>query len=209
MSRVLPAATAKLIYLADLAGTFVFAIEGAEAAIRGHLDLLGVLVLAFATASGGGMIRDVLIGATPPSALRDWRYVTLAVAAGLLTFLLHALAAAPPEMLLTVLDALGLALFAVAGTQKALAYGIGPAIAVVMGMMTGVGGGTVRDVLLAHVPAVLRVDFYATAALIGSTVMVGGRSLGLSPRAAALLGGCLCVGLRLAGVEWHWHLPVA
>jgi uncharacterized membrane protein YeiH len=201
--------TARLVLVADLAGTVVFALEGALAAIAGHLDLLGVLVLAFVTACGGGMIRDLLIGATPPSALRDRRYVLLAILAGLAAFALHPLIHESAGPLLPVLDALGLALFAVAGTEKALDYGIDPVIAVLMGGITAVGGGTLRDVLLAEIPAVLRVDFYASAALAGSAVLVLARRCGLSPPAAALLGGCVAAALRLAAIRLHWHLPMA
>lgn len=199
----------RVIVAADLAGTFVFAVEGALAAIAGGLDLLGVLVLSFATALGGGVIRDLLIAASPPSALRDWRYAAIAFAAGGLTFLFHALVRQVPGVLLIGLDAAGLALFAVAGAEKALAYGIHPFIAVLMGAITGVGGGTLRDVLLAQVPAVLRVDIYATAALAGAAVVVLGRGAKLSPRLAGLAGGGVCFLLRLVAVWQHWHLPTA
>ncbi|MEJ0069440.1 MAG: trimeric intracellular cation channel family protein [Pseudomonadota bacterium] len=199
----------KLIFAADLAGVFVFAIEGAIAAMRGHLDLLGILVLAFATALGGGLIRDVLIGAVPPNALRDWRYAALALAAGALTFVLEPRVTAIPESVIICLDAAGLALFAVAGTEKALDYGIPPAIAPLMGAITAIGGGAMRDVLLVQVPAVLRVDFYATAALIGSIVLVGARVFGLSPARAAISGGAICFVLRLVAVWQHWRLPTA
>ena len=200
--------TARLVLAADLAGTFVFAVEGALAGIAGHLDLLGVLVLAFVTALGGGVIRDVLIGDTPPAALRDWRYPALAFAAGAMTFLFYLAVKQTPSMLLITLDAAGLALFAVAGTEKALGFGLHPLMAVLMGMTTGVGGGSVRDVLLAQVPAVLRVDFYASAALIGAIAVIASRSLGLHPQVAALIGGLTCFALRLIAVSQHWHLPV-
>jgi uncharacterized membrane protein YeiH len=200
-------ATDRLVRAADLAGIALFAIEGALAAIQGGLDLLGVLVLAFATALGGGVIRDLLIGAIPPQAMRDKSYAMLALAAGALTFVLHGWVTRIPDALLIGLDAAGLALFAVAGAEKALAFGIAPLIAVLMGGITGVGGGVVRDVLLAQVPAVLRVDIYASAALAGAAVVVGGRRLGLTVRAAALAGGAVCFGLRLAAVWQGWQLP--
>jgi uncharacterized membrane protein YeiH len=199
----------RLIVAADLAGTFLFGVEGALAAIAGALDLLGVLVLSFATALGGGIIRDLLIGASPPSALRDWRYAAIALAAGGLAFFGHAAARQLPGAVLIGLDAAALALFAVAGAEKALAYGLHPLIAVLMGAITAVGGGTMRDMLLAHVPAVLRVDIYATAALAGAAVVVLGRTARLSPRLAALAGGMVCFLLRVAAVWQHWHLPTA
>lgn len=201
--------TKKLIFAADLAGTFVFGVEGALTAIFADLDALGIMVLAFATALGGGIIRDVLIGATPPNAIRDWRYAATAFSAGLVTFVAHPLIGAMPGYLFIVLDAAGLALFAVAGTQKALSYGISAPIAVLMGTITGVGGGTIRDLLLAQIPAVLRFDIYATAALAGSALMVAGRRAGLPPRATALLGGLSCFTIRLVAVWQHWHLPHA
>ena len=199
----------RLILAADLAGTFVFGIEGALAAVRGGLDLLGVLVLAFATALGGGMIRDVLIGATPPNAIRDWRYAAVALSGGTLAFVLAVAVRRIPAPLLIGLDAAGLALFAVAGTEKALAHGIQPLIAVLLGTVTGVGGGIVRDVLLVQIPAVLRVDIYATAAMAGSLMVVVGRQLGWPPHRAAIVGGMTCFVLREVSVWQHWHLPTA
>lgn len=199
--------TDALIFAADLAGTFVFAVEGALAAIQGDLDLFGVLVLSFVTALGGGVIRDLLIGATPPRAIGDWRYPAVAVAGGAITFLAHEYVRQIPFALLTGLDAAGLALFAVAGTEKALAYGIHPAVAPLMGTITGVGGGTVRDILLTHVPGVLRIDIYATAALAGSIVMVVGRRLGVRVRWTAVAGGAVCFALRVVSVWRHWQLP--
>ena len=119
----MPAETDRLLYAVDLAGTLFFGIEGAMAAISGNLDLLGLLVLACATAFGGGIIRDILIGDIPPASLRDWRYVAVAVAGGASAFLLHSPGGSErPRWLLTVVDAAGLALFAVAGTEKALQF---------------------------------------------------------------------------------------
>jgi uncharacterized membrane protein YeiH len=197
----------RLIYIADLAGTFVFGIEGALAAIANQLDMFGVLALSFVTALGGGVVRDLLIAAAPPAALRDWRYPAFAFSAGALTFVLHTLTAHIAGPVIIVLDAAGLALFAVAGTEKALAYKIHPAIATLMGMLTGCGGGVLRDMLLAQVPRVLRIDIYATAALFGSVVMVVLQRLGLRPYWAALLGGGACFALRLVAVSQNWQLP--
>jgi uncharacterized membrane protein YeiH len=136
---------ASLVLVADLSGTFVFAAEGATAAMRGNLDLLGLMVLAFATALCGGMTRDVLIGAVPPNAIRDWRYPAIAFAAGTLTWLSHALGHPYPAQVIVTLDAAGLALFAAAGTEKALDRDIHPSVAVLLGAITAVGGGVVRD----------------------------------------------------------------
>jgi uncharacterized membrane protein YeiH len=197
----------QVVLIADLAGTVVFAIEGANAAIRAGLDLLGVVVLSFIVALGGGMIRDLLIGATPPSAVRDWRYAVLAFATGLLTFLIHTQIEAVPTLLLTTLDAAGLALFAVAGAEKALDFKINPFVAMLMGAITGCGGGVLRDILLARVPMVLVADIYASAALLGAAVVVVGRRLGCPPALAAVLGFIVCFVLRIAAVRLGWQLP--
>jgi uncharacterized membrane protein YeiH len=196
-----------LLHTLDLTGTFVFGMEGALAAVAGHLDFFGAMVLSFCTAVGGGIIRDLLIGAAPPESIRDWRYGTLALAGGCTSvFLYHSVRQLPPLLLLT-LDAGGLSLFAVAGATKALKYNINPFIAVLMGTITGVGGGTVRDILLARVPTVLRADVYATAALLGAVVFVGAINLKLSPRLAAILGGTGCFVLRMVAAIRHWNLP--
>jgi uncharacterized membrane protein YeiH len=201
--------TARLIEIADLAGTFLFAAEGAMTAIRSDLDFFGVMVLSFATAVGGGIMRDVLLGATPPAALRDWRYGAVAFTAAAVTFLLYWRASAIPGWLIVSLDAAGLALFAVAGTEKALSHDLHPFVAVLLGTITGVGGGTIRDVLLAQVPVILRADIYATAAMAGAAVLVIGRALRWPAPLAAGLGGIVCFGLRMLAVWQHWSLPHA
>jgi uncharacterized membrane protein YeiH len=144
---------ARMLYAVDLAGTLLFAVEGASVAITGRLDLLGLMVLAFATALGGGIIRDVLLGATPPNALRDWRYPAIAFAGAAIVFFFHHFVQEIPAQCIMVLDAAGLALFAVSGTEKALLREMSPLVAVLLGGITGVGGGTIRDVLLARIPA--------------------------------------------------------
>src|SRR5882757_6209799 len=159
----------------DQLGSFVLAVEGASIAAALGLDELGVLVVSLVSAMGGGIIRDVLIGAQPPEALRNWVMVTIALAGGLLTFTAYHYVREIPEGLLLAIDAAGLSLLAVAGTEKALEYGLKGPAAIIMGGITGVGGGTMRDVLLAQVPAVLRVDFVASSALIGATVLVVAR----------------------------------
>jgi len=197
----------QVVLAADLAGTVVFAIEGATAAIHAGLDLLGVVVLSFIVALGGGIVRDLLIGASPPSAIRDWRYPALAFIAGLGTFLLHTQVDALPALLLSTLDAAGLALFAVAGAEKALEFGINPLIAILMGAVTGCGGGVIRDMLLVRIPVVLVANIYATAALLGAAVVVIGRRLGWPPAIAASVGGVVCFAVRVAAVQFHWQLP--
>lgn len=198
---------ARLLLALDIAGTFLFAVEGADAAIRGGLDLLGLLVLAFSTALAGGVVRDLLIGALPPEAIRNWLYAATAFSAALLTFFFYGMVESFPPRSLMVLDAAGLALFAVAGTGKALDCRIHPFMAVLLGTITGVGGGTVRDLFLAQVPRVLRSDIYATAALAGSAVLVLLRRAGAPPAAAALAGGLACFLLRVVAATLHWNLP--
>lgn len=200
---------ARMLYLVDLGGTLLFAMEGASAAIAGKLDLLGVIVLAFATALGGGIIRDVLLGATPPSALRDWRYPTIAFAGAAFVFFFHHFVQEIPEPIILVLDAAGLSLFAVSGTEEALLRKMSPLVAVMLGGITGVGGGTIRDILLARIPNVLHTDVYATAALAGSAIMILCRRLGMKDTHSAFVGGAACFLLRVVSAWRHWQLPDA
>jgi uncharacterized membrane protein YeiH len=209
LARVMNKGDNKLLFAVDMAGTLLFAIEGATAATAGNLDLLGVMVLAFATALAGGIIRDLLIGATPPASLRDWRYAAMAFTGGAIVFFLHRYVLGIPGPAMVVLDAAALALFAVAGTEKALDFNIHPFIAILLGGMTAVGGGTLRDILLARVPLVLRAEVYATAALAGSALLIIGRKLRLSATQAAVVGGAFCFLLRLVSVWQHWNLPKA
>ncbi len=193
--------------VADLVGTAVFAVEGAIAAMHAQLDLLGVMVIAFIVALGGGVTRDLLIGATPPKAVADWRYPALAFAMGGVAFVFHEQVLGWSGSTLIVLDAAGLALFAVAGAQKALNFGISPFVSMLMGTITGVGGGVLRDIVLARVPLVLQADLYASSAFVGAAVLIVGRRLGVSPVAAALLAGAVCLLLRLLLVHFGWQLP--
>jgi uncharacterized membrane protein YeiH len=191
----------------DLAGIFVFAISGALVAVRKGLDVFGVLVLAGTTGLGGGFLRDVLIGATPPAALADWRYLLVPVAAGLLTFWFHP-ALGRMERQVTVFDAFGLSLFCVTGALKASEFGLGPVPAALMGMVTGIGGGMARDLLADRVPAVFRGELYATPALAGAAITVAGDGLGFPIGLVALLGGGVCLTWRLLAMWRHWHAPM-
>ncbi|HET6431770.1 trimeric intracellular cation channel family protein [Dyella sp.] len=197
-----------VLMIANLAGTFVFALSGALAATRRQLDLFGVLVLAFAAANAGGIARDLLIGAVPPVAVSDWRYLAVAMAAGVVTFrwahLIERL-----HYPVRMFDAAGLALFTVTGAHKALAFGLHPVMAALLGMLTGIGGGMMRDLLLADVPMVLRADLYAVAALVGAVIVVSGAALGLSTVAVMSVGAAACFVLRMLAVRRGWHLPTA
>jgi uncharacterized membrane protein YeiH len=195
-----------LVWALDLIGTFVFAISGAMLGARQGMDLFGVLVLAFATAVFGGILRDLLIGAVPPAAVGSWYYLALAVTAGLLTFWSHELLSRLQQPVL-FFDAAGLGIFAVAGTQKALDYGVNWPMAAVLGMISGIGGGMLRDLLAAQSPIVLRSDIYAVAALAAGLVVVAGSYLGLPATFVALAGAALCVFLRIMALYHGWKLP--
>ncbi|ATD67457.1 MULTISPECIES: trimeric intracellular cation channel family protein [Luteimonas] len=197
-----------LVLALDFVGTFVFALSGAMLGVRRRLDLFGVLVVAFAAATAGGMTRDVLIGATPVAVLSDWRYPAITLAAGLIAFA-WAPAIERLQQPVRLFDAMGLALFAVVGTQKALDFGIPPPMAAGLGMLTGIGGGIARDVLLAQVPLVLRAELYAVAALAGAALVATGHWLHWPPLPCAIGGALLCFGLRMMALRFGWHLPVA
>ena len=192
----------------DLGGTFVFALSGGVAGVKHRLDIFGVLVLSFAAANAGGIGRDVMIGATPVAALSDWRYVAVSLLAGLLTFYCYPLISRWSGSVL-IFDAAGLALFAVTGATKALGYHLGPVAAALLGMLTGIGGGMARDILITEVPVVLRADLYAVAALAGAAIVVIGPMLHLSSALATCIGAVLCFGLRFTAIRYGWRLPLA
>jgi uncharacterized membrane protein YeiH len=197
-----------LLVVLDLVGIFVFAITGALVAVRKELDVFAVLVLAGTTGLGGGFLRDVLIGAVPPAALADWRYLLVPAAAGLVTFFFHP-SLGRKERVINVLDAAGLSLFCVTGALKALAYGLGPVPSALMGMLTGIGGGMVRDVLTGRVPLVFRGELYATPALVGATLAVVGHESGLRAVVVAGPAAAVCFGWRVLAVRRGWNAPTA
>jgi uncharacterized membrane protein YeiH len=198
----------KLLVGFDLGGTFVFALSGATAGVKHRLDLFGVLVLSFAAGNAGGIARDLMIGAVPPAAISDWRYVAVSMLAGLITFFWYRIINRLSSPVL-VFDAAGLALFAVSGAGTALAYHANPVAATLLGMLTGIGGGMVRDILVMEIPTVLRTELYAVAALLGAAVMVLGRMLHLPTYGAAIAGAILCFGLRFIAMRQGWQLPIA
>jgi uncharacterized membrane protein YeiH len=193
----------------DLVGTFVFAISGAVSGVKHRIDLFGVLVLSFVAATAGGIVRDVLIGAIPPAAIQDWRYITLSLVAGLVTFFWYPLVTKMKSPV-QIFDALGLGLFAISGAGKALAFHLGPGAAVLMGVLTAIGGGMARDVLVSEVPVVFTAELYAVAALAGAAVLVVGNMVFPSSLpVAGAIGGIVCVVLRLMAIRNRWKLPVA
>lgn len=192
----------------DLIGISVFAISGALVAVRKELDVVGVVVLATVTGLGGGLIRDVLIGDVPPPGLADWRYLVVPIAAGLVTFLFHP-TLGRMERVVNVFDAAGLGLFAVAGALKASEAGLGPLPASILGMVTGVGGGMLRDVLAGRVPVILRKgELYAIPALAGAALAVTGHELGLENDIVALPAAMVTIVLRLLAMRRGWTAPV-
>jgi uncharacterized membrane protein YeiH len=196
-----------LILVLNLAGTFIFGISGGLAAVRSKLDLFGVVVLAAVVGLAGGITRDLLIGA-PPATFRDWRYLAAAGAAGLVCFFARP-ALERIQRSVMVFDAFGLGLFCVTGATKALDYRIGPVPAILLGAITGIGGGMLRDVLLRDVPTVLRHDLYAIPALVGAAVLVIAQHAGSRSPVVPVVAAGVCVALRLAGLKYDVSVPIA
>lgn len=200
---------AMLLLVLDLLGIAVFAISGGLLAVRLRLDIVGVLVLATVTGLGGGWIRDVLIGDTPPASLEDWRYLLVPVSAGLLAFWFHP-ALARMDRLVIVFDAFGLGLFCVAGALKASEHGLGPVPAALLGMVTCIGGGLIRDVLANEVPAVLKSgELYAIPAVAGSAVAAIGFELGAPTASVAVPAAALTIAWRLTAIRRGWKAPLS
>ena len=192
----------------DLIGTCVFAASGATLAVRARMDVFGVLVLAIVTAVSGGIMRDLLIGVVPPGSIADWRPVGLSIAVGVVCFLRPRLV----EHLrnpVQLFDAAGLGVFAATGARAALDHGLNPPMAAMLGMLSGIGGGMVRDVLTARVPVVLRAEIYALAALLGAAIVVAGAAMGLPVELTILAGATVCLFLRMMAIYRGWRLPLA
>ena len=196
-----------LILALNLAGTFVFGLSGGLAAVKARLDLFGIVVLSAVVGLAGGITRDLLIG-TPPATFRDWKYLAVVGAAGVVCFFAGPLLERVQRSVL-VFDAIGLSLFCVTGATKALDFGVGPAQAILLGAITGVGGGILRDVLLREVPTVLRHDLYAIPALLGAAVLVIAQKNGGDSPMFPVLGAALCVAVRLAGLRYGVNVPIA
>ena len=194
-------------YFLELAGTFAFAISGAVAARERGLDLFGISALAFTVACGGGIIRDLCIGAIPPANLKNWQYLVVAIFATGLTVGLYPVVQRLKRPVL-LFDSVGLSLFAVTGAQKALAYGHNGEVAVLLGITTAVGGGVLRDILLNRVPVILEKEIYASAALIGAVIAVlGDRFKWVSAEWVSIIALTTCFTLRILALRYHWNLP--
>jgi uncharacterized membrane protein YeiH len=196
-----------LLLVLNLAGTFVFGLSGGFAGVRARLDVFGVVVLAVVVGIAGGITRDVLIG-IPPQTFRDWRYLVVAGAAGLVTFVAHSALKRLRRPIL-VLDAAGLALFCVTGASTALDHHVGALEAVVLGAITGVGGGVLRDVLVREIPVVLRTGLYAIPALVGAAIVVTASKSGSHNVVFPITGAAVCFLIRLAGVYFDVSIPQA
>ena len=196
-----------IITVLDWGGTLVFALSGGLLGVRKGFDLFGVLFLSFVVAVMGGMMRDVLIGALPPAAITEIHYFLIAIGGGLITFYWSTPLMSLQHQIL-LFDAVGLGLFAVVGTQRAIECGINPLMAAVMGMLTGIGGGMARDVLAGDTPFVLRSDLYALAALAGAAVVSAGQLGDVPPPYSMLLGASVCIFLRLMAIYRGWRAPL-
>ncbi len=191
----------------DLSGTFVFGLSGALTAMEAeNLDIVGVVVLAVITALGGGIIRDVLIGSFPPAAFRDWRYMVVGGGAGLAAFVARHIWV-KLQRSITVFDAAGLALFCVTGTTTAYAAHLGAFQSVILGTITGVGGGTLRDVVIRRVPTVLSSGLYAVPAALGATLTAVSLAFHFYDGAVAAVAALLCFAIRMVGVRFNLNMP--
>lgn len=208
-ARPFPRIGAALILIADLSATFLFAAEGALTAALARLDPIGVLVIAFVSGLGGGVIRDLLIAEGRPAAVANWRYTPVVLAGAIAGWSLVSMPWVTATPAVVTLDAMGLALGAVAGTEKALNHRVHPVVSVFVGGLGGVGGGMIRDLLLNNVPRVLHTDVYATAALLAAVVVVAGRQLRFGARRVALFAALSCFVLRMLAWHFGWSLPGA
>jgi uncharacterized membrane protein YeiH len=198
-----------LLIVLELTGTFVFGLNGALTAMKAeNLDLVGVVVLGTTTALGGGIARDILIGALPPAALSDWRYLTVAVASAAVAFVAGS-SLKRVVSLIDLFDAAGLGLFCVTGTAVAFASGLGPLQSTALGAVTAVGGGTIRDVVIRRVPTVLTSGLYAVPALIGAAMFAVALEFDFHTDTVALAAALVCFAIRVAGLRYRLNVPSA
>ena len=192
----------------NLMGTFAFGLSGGILAVRKQMDLFGVLVLAVATGLGGGIMRDIILGHTPPATLNDWRYLAVAGLAGILVFLWYGRVVHHGRFI-TAFDAIGLGIFTVTGTTIALTAGLSPAPAALLGILTGVGGGVLRDVLAAEVPLVLRSEIYAVASMLGAIIIIVSAQFGFTGVPVEIIAAISTFTLRMVSVRRGWRIPIA
>ncbi|WP_375770529.1 trimeric intracellular cation channel family protein [Archangium gephyra] len=199
--------TSPALLILDLTGTFAFALNGALIAVRtARVDIVGVITLGMITAIGGGIIRDILLNGLPPATFQDWRYLAVAAAGALIAFafahLLDRL-----SLPIMILDAIGLSVFAITGATKALGFGLGPAQAVILGTITAVGGGTLRDALLGRIPSIMSDGLYAIPALVGASIAVVASLLGLLGPVTAISAATVCFLIRVVGMHFNLNAP--
>ena len=205
-----------LVTLTEIVGTIAFSISGAVVAIRKQMDILGVIVLGVVTAVGGGVIRDVLLGLTPPTAFIKSVYVTWATVAAIVVFLIANRKSSGRnhqwwDTFLNVADAVGLGIFAVMGVRTALAngYGDNAFLSIFLGVLTGVGGGLLRDTMAREVPKIFRKRIYAVAAWLGAAMYYYTIGMGLAEAAAIILSSAAVVVIRMLATHYEWNLPRA
>lgn len=194
------------LYVLDLAGTLVFAISGILVARQNRMDIFGGAVIAFATAVGGGTIRDVLIGSTPVGWMKDLNYLFVIVAGILLSIFFKRYVNKLTKTLF-LFDAIGIGFFTIIGLQKTIAIGLSPVIAILMGTVSAVFGGVVRDVLVDRVPLIFRSEVYATACLSGAILYVILKELSVGIPLAMSIAILLIIGMRILAVRYKWTLP--
>lgn len=198
--------TNEIYIILDLIGTFVFAVSGAVAARQRGLDVFGIFAIAFTTACGGGIIRDLCIGAIPPTGLTHLPYLLTALAAAVISMAFYSWVNILNHPVL-IFDAVGLSVFAIAGTRKVLAFGFNYEMAILLGITTAVGGGVLRDVLLGRVPVILRREIYASAAMVGAAIVVFGSHMSYDINITSAIALFICFGMRFMGLHYHWNLP--
>jgi len=196
-----------LFVAADLLGTFAFAVSGAVASEQRHLDVFGVLAIAFVTACGGGIVRDVCIGAVPPAGMADWRYLACAAIAAAIAMWTRKVIDLIRHPVL-FFDSLGLGFFAVVGAHKTLQFHDNVELAAMLGVVTAVGGGVLRDVLLNRVPVILQKEIYAVAALAGAASQVAGEKMDWSLATTPWFATAICFAIRFMALRYSWSLPV-
>lgn len=198
---------ANTIYtLLDLIGTFVFALSGAVAARQKGLDVFGIFSIAFTVACGGGIIRDLCIGAIPPAGLTNWLYLVMVFVASFISIGFNRIVNILNQPVL-LFDALGLSVFAVTGARKAIVFGHNYEVAVLLGIVTAVGGGVIRDILLTRIPVILQKEIYASAAMIGAMIVVAGDYWHFSKETVSVTAILVCFALRFLSLHFHWNLP--
>ncbi|USH02036.1 TRIC cation channel family protein [Grimontia kaedaensis] len=197
-----------LLYILDMFGTAVFAISGVLLASKLRMDPFGMIVLAMVTAIGGGTIRDMALGATPVFWVNQPEYLWMILVTCILSMLLIRQPRRLPWYFLPVADAIGLAVFVAIGVDKALSYGASPMVAVIMGVITGCGGGIIRDVLAREIPMLFRTEVYATACIAGGIIHTVALAANVDVEIASIAGMMTTLLIRLAAIRWHLSLPV-